>query len=78
LPSALVQAIVQATKVADVDEGKLNEVIDKVLSEQTKAVEDFKSGKETVIMFLVGQVMRQFPEKIDSGKVKESLLSKLK
>jgi Asp-tRNA(Asn)/Glu-tRNA(Gln) amidotransferase B subunit len=48
------------------------------LSEQAKAVEDFKSGKENVIMFLVGQVMRQFPEKIDAGKVKASLLAKLK
>ena len=78
LPAQLVQTIVQATKVADVGEDKLNEIIDKILSEQEKAVNDFKSGKETVIMFLVGQVMRQFPEKIDSGKVKESLLSKLK
>lgn len=78
LPAQLIQSIVQSTKVTDVDEVKLNEIIDKVLNEQPKAVEDFKSGKETVIMFLVGQVMRQFPDKIDAGKVKESLLSKLK
>ncbi len=78
LPAQLIQTIVQSTKVADVDESKLNEIVEKVINENEKAVTDFKNGKETVIMFLVGQVMRQFPEKIDSGKVKESLLSKLK
>ena len=63
--------------MSDVDESKLNEVIDTVLEENQKAVEDYKKGKENVIMFLVGAVMRQFPEKIDSGKVKASLLAKL-
>ncbi|MBI4098151.1 MAG: Asp-tRNA(Asn)/Glu-tRNA(Gln) amidotransferase subunit GatB [Candidatus Levybacteria bacterium] len=78
LPAQLVQNIISNKKVSDVDEGKLNGVIEKVLSENPKAVEDFKKGNENVIMFLVGQVMRQFPEKIDAGKVKASLLAKLK
>jgi len=78
LPAALIQRIAQATKVSDVDEGKLNEIIDKVISENEKAVTDFKNGKETVIMFLVGQVMRQFPERVNADKVKASLLAKLK
>jgi len=77
-PSQLIQNLVKSTKVADVDENKLNEIIDKVISENEKAVTDFKNGKEPVIMYLVGAVMRQFPEKIDSGKVKASLLAKLK
>lgn len=77
-PEDLAKQIANLIKVSDVDEEKLNEIVDKVLEENPKAVEDFKKGKETVIMFLVGQVMRQFTEKIDSGKVKESLLSKLK
>lgn len=77
-PEELAKQISNLTQVSDVDEGKLDKIIDKVLQENPKAVEDFKKGKETVIMFLVGAVMRQFPEKIDAGKVKESLLSKLK
>lgn len=77
VPADLVKTIHQSTQVAAVDEDKLSQIIDKVISENEKAVEDFKNGKEPVIMFLVGQVMRQFPEKIDAGKVKESLLSKL-
>lgn len=77
-PEELVKIVATSNQVAEVDESKLGEVIDKVLDDQAKAVTDFKSGKETVIMFLVGQVMRQFPEKIDAGKVKASLLAKLK
>ena len=78
LPGQLIQTIIFLSQTTVIDENKLNEVVDKVLSENPKAVEDYKSGKETVIMFLVGQVMRQFPEKIDAGKVKASLLAKLK
>lgn len=78
LPAQLIQNIVQSTKVSDVDEDKLNEVIDKVISENPKAILDFKKGKENAIMFLVGQIMRQFPEKIDSEKVKAVLTAKIK
>ncbi len=78
MPADLIKSIVVATKVSDVDEEKLRDIIDKVIAENEKAVTEFKNGKEPVIMYLVGQVMRQFPEKIDAGKVKESLLSKLK
>ena len=78
LPAELIQSIVQVHQVSSVDEDKLNEIIEKVLKENPKAVEDYKKGKETVIMFLVGQVMRQFPEKIDAGKVKAVLTAKLK
>jgi len=77
-PEELIKTVAYSNQVADVDEAKLDEIIDKVITENEKAVTDFKSGKETVIMFLVGQVMRQFPEKIDAGKVKASLLAKLK
>lgn len=78
VPADLVKTIYQASAVTSIDEGKLNEIIEEVMTENTKAVEDFKSGKETVIMFLVGQVMRKFPEKIDAQAVKASLLAKLK
>lgn len=77
-PAELVKIIFQTTRVNDVDEGKLEEIVNKVISENEKAVSDYKSGKEPVIMYLVGAVMRQFPEKIDAGKVKAVLTAKLK
>lgn len=78
LPSKLIKTIRESKIVAKVDDDKLNKLIEKIIKENPKAVEDYKSGKENVIMFLLGAVMREYPEKIDSGLVKESLLSKLK
>ncbi|MBI2032798.1 MAG: Asp-tRNA(Asn)/Glu-tRNA(Gln) amidotransferase subunit GatB [Candidatus Levybacteria bacterium] len=78
LLAQLIQTIVQSSQIADIDEEKLNELIDKVLKENPKAVEDFKKGKESVIMYLVGQVMRNFTKRIDAEKIKASLLAKLK
>ncbi len=78
LPAQLVQNILKSSKASDVDENKLNEVIEKVLKENPKAVEDYKKGKETVIMFLVGKVMREFKERIDADKIKVVLTAKLK
>lgn len=75
--SQLIKSIQSNLTLYDPGE-ELEKIIDKVLKENSKAVEDYKKGKENVIMFLVGAVMRQFPEKIDSGKVKASLLAKIK
>ncbi|MEA1940497.1 MAG: Asp-tRNA(Asn)/Glu-tRNA(Gln) amidotransferase subunit GatB [Candidatus Caldatribacteriota bacterium] len=40
------------------DEDKLIEVIDKVIKENPKSIQDFNEGKEKALNFLVGQVMR--------------------
>ena len=70
--------IADLNRVSDVDEDELNKTIDEVLKENKSAVEDYKKGKENAIMFLVGQVMRMFPQKIDVSKVKARLLAKIK
>lgn len=77
-PEELVTFIQESSKVAQVDEGALQTIISEVITEQEKAVQDYKSGKESVIMFLVGQVMRKSKEKLDATKVKELLQSTLK
>ena len=41
------------------DEGELDSITDKVIQGQTKAVLDYKSGKENILQFLVGQVMKE-------------------
>ena len=78
LPAKLIEEIIKGTKKTNINEEYLNKIIDKVLSENQKAVEDYKKGKRTVIMFLVGQVMRQFKEKVDAEKIKAVLTAKLK
>jgi len=41
------------------DEDRLAEVVEEVLEENPQAVEDYKSGKEEAIHYLMGQVMRK-------------------
>lgn len=70
----LINKIREESQVAQVDEKELDDIIQKVLRDNSKAVEDYKNGKENVIMFLLGQVMKNFKQKMDTQHV----LSKIK
>ncbi len=76
-PADLVKQI-QSSHTVQVDETKLNKAIQEVLTENQKAVDDYKNGKETVIMFLLGQVMRKLAVKADATMIKEKLETELK
>jgi len=78
LPTELIQQIIKASSVSDIEETELSKIIDETITSNPKAVEDYKTGKENAIMFLVGQVMRKFPQKVDASKIKASLLAKLR
>lgn len=73
----IVETIKSAAVVTTIDEGELEKIIQEVLTEQPKAVTDFKSGKETVIMFMVGCVMKKLSVKPDVNLIKEKLQSAL-
>ncbi|HRN96194.1 MAG TPA: Asp-tRNA(Asn)/Glu-tRNA(Gln) amidotransferase subunit GatB [Candidatus Levybacteria bacterium] len=77
LPASLVKQIVEENKVESIDESELNTLISEVLKEHEKAVQDFKSGKESVIMFLLGQVMRKLGKKVDTQLVLAQIKSHL-
>ncbi len=77
LPAQLVKAIVAAKKTVTMEEGKLQKIITDVLKENQKAVDDYRAGKEAVIMFLVGQVMRKITEKVDAEMIKEKIVKKI-
>ncbi len=62
------------------DEGALLEIISEVIKNNPSSVEDFKNGKERVVGFLVGQVMRASKGKANPQTVNELVkdsLSKL-
>lgn len=77
-PSDLVNTIKQKSQLTQIDPSILTAAIDEVLSKNQKAVDDYKKGKQTVIMFLVGQVMRKIGGKAEAKKVKEELEKILK
>ncbi|MBI4096815.1 MAG: hypothetical protein HY428_00170, partial [Candidatus Levybacteria bacterium] len=72
-PTTLITQIVSDNTMVSISGDELQKVIDQVLSENQKAVDDFKKGKESVIMYLVGQVMRNFKQKIDAQIVRKKI-----
>lgn len=61
------------------DEGELRQTIAAIIAENSKSVEDYHSGKEKAMGFLVGQTMRQMKGKADPGlvnKIVKELLTK--
>jgi aspartyl-tRNA(Asn)/glutamyl-tRNA(Gln) amidotransferase subunit B len=65
-------------EVAISDFGELDPVIDRVLGANEAQVESFKAGKEGVLGYLVGQVMRETQGKANPRIVNERLREKLR
>ena len=59
------------------DASSLAAPIAEVLKENPKAIEDFKSGKQAAIGFLVGQVMKKTRGQADPGLVAQELRKKI-
>ncbi|MBH0188006.1 MAG: Asp-tRNA(Asn)/Glu-tRNA(Gln) amidotransferase subunit GatB [Nitrospira sp.] len=59
------------------DEGALDKIIDEVLAKSPAQVAQFKEGKQQVVGFLVGQVMKASGGKANPGKVNELLKKRL-
>ncbi|MBS3788842.1 Asp-tRNA(Asn)/Glu-tRNA(Gln) amidotransferase subunit GatB [Candidatus Bipolaricaulota bacterium] len=59
------------------DEGALTEKIDEVIEENPDAVEDFRSGNENVLGYLIGQLMSKTQGQADPNKAREILKEKL-
>ena len=60
------------------DDGSLDEIIDSIIRTNPDQIEQYKAGKESVINFLVGIVMKKSKGKADAGAVLEILKKKLK
>ncbi len=72
------EQIVQEKGLTQVsDEGALGKIIDEVLAKNPTQVAQFKEGKQQVLGFLVGQVMKVSGGKANPGKVNELLKQKL-
>lgn len=77
MPASLVKQIVEENKVEALDDTELASIISEVITEQQKAVQDYKNGKESVIMFLLGQVMRKIGKKVNTQLVLAKIKSHL-
>ena len=57
---------------------KLEKIIDEAIKKNKKAVEDYKSGEEKALDFLVGQIMRESKGKADAREVRKTIKKKIK
>ena len=60
------------------DSSEIEKVIDKVLEKNSSQLEQYKSGKEKLFGFFVGQVMKESKGKANPGQVNKLLKGKLK
>jgi aspartyl-tRNA(Asn)/glutamyl-tRNA(Gln) amidotransferase subunit B len=73
VPDKFVAEFLKLTKPVETDTKLLDEIIATVIAANEKAVSDYKAGKVTVIMFLVGQVMKGMKGKADAATVRKAL-----
>jgi len=59
------------------DEGTIETIVEEILAENPTEVEQFKAGKEKLLGFFVGQIMRKTKGKANPQLVNEILLKKL-
>lgn len=68
---------IKAFEVSEISEERLNEAVETVLRNETDAFEKLRSGKDQVLMYLVGQVMRELKTKADTKKIISKIKSNL-
>jgi aspartyl-tRNA(Asn)/glutamyl-tRNA(Gln) amidotransferase subunit B len=78
LPAALVASIAKASAVSPISDAELEYVIQQVIIQNAKAVEDYKKGKEQALGYLIGSVIRAFGKKAEVSQIKKLLLHQLK
>ncbi|MCA9375065.1 hypothetical protein KC622_01905, partial [Candidatus Dojkabacteria bacterium] len=67
-----IEKVATDAKQISVDHSVLESVVQKVLEANTKAVEDYRSGKNpNAVMFLVGQVMKEMKGQADAVEVRK-------
>ena len=59
------------------DEGELEKIVTEVINSNVQPVADYKAGKETALMFLVGQVMKATKGRANPQLVNDVLKQKL-
>jgi aspartyl-tRNA(Asn)/glutamyl-tRNA(Gln) amidotransferase subunit B len=60
------------------DSGELEALVDKVIADNPEQVEQFRAGKDKVLGFFVGQIMKATQGKANPGQINQLLRNKLK
>ena len=60
------------------DRNRLEEIVKKVIENNSQAIDDYKKGKQNALQFLIGKTMKETKGKANPQVVKEILEEKLK
>ncbi|WP_414836327.1 Asp-tRNA(Asn)/Glu-tRNA(Gln) amidotransferase subunit GatB [Candidatus Nanohalococcus occultus] len=71
------EEIVEQEDLLKAEDDEVDQVVEQVIEDNPDAVEDYNSGEEGAINFLVGQVMRQSGGKADPNTAREKILDRL-
>jgi len=77
LPAELVKILVKKKTTPKISEKELEKVVQKVLDENPEAVADYKRGKEEVVQFLIGCVMKETKGEADPSQTRKAILKLL-
>jgi aspartyl-tRNA(Asn)/glutamyl-tRNA(Gln) amidotransferase subunit B len=77
-PTELVNTLIAQKAKPKISQQKIIEIIKQVLKTNPKVVEEYKKGKETVVEFLVGQVMRQTKGQADPNQARQLIKQQLR
>jgi len=73
-----VESIIEKKGLTQItDDGPIIEIIDKIIANNPEQVADYKSGKDKLFGFFVGQVMKESKGKANPAKVNQLLKDKL-
>ena len=59
------------------DEGLIETLVNEVISENAKAIEDYHNGRTNMLDYMVGQVMKKSKGKANPVEAKQKLLKKI-
>src|SRR5207302_3909027 len=77
-PGASVDAVIEKEGLRQIsDAGAIEKLVDEVLQQNSRQVEDYRAGKEKAFNSLVGQVMKATQGKANPAQVNEILRRKL-
>lgn len=71
------EKIVKENDLLKAEDDEVDQVVENVIEENLDAVDDYNSGEEGAINFLVGQVMQQSGGKADPNSAREKILERL-
>lgn len=77
-PAQFVDQIIKTSTIENVADDVLQTAIQSVIAANSKAVSDYKSGKQQALMFLFGNVLKELNGKGDKKKIMEMVLARVR